>query len=460
MKHIQFSKYLLLILIFSNFLFAVSTQNSQVVDEGMVHILFGAFVAGVLLTFTPCVLPMVPILSSIIAGQGKSVSKTKAVYLSIFYVLGTAVTYALMGALAGATGEQLQSYFQNIWAIGAMVIIFVIMSLSMFGFYIIELPSSLQSKLNSKSNNIQGGSAITVFLLGMISALIIGACVSPVLISFLGVAISHGDPILGALTMFSMAMGMGVPLVLLGFGAGHLLPKAGAWMDRVTQLFGVMLLGLAIYLFNTLHLVSNLLPWGIFLIILSIYLGATKELKEEALGWRVFQKGVAVVMLIWGGILLVGAAYGGSNFLEPLPKASTVNIANSTTAVQLESSPFLTISSLEELEEKQEEAEEADKLLVIYFYTDWCPVCEKLTKTTFANKSVKEELKRNYIAIKVNMTDKEDKKSQEIKKRFKIFGPPSLVFFDRDGEELKDENIYGYQEPDEFFDYLEIIAEE
>ena len=460
MKHSQFARYALLLLIFSNLLFAISTQTVETTDQGVVHILFGAFVAGVLLTFTPCVLPMVPILSSIIAGQGKSISKTKAVYLSLFYVLGTAVTYALMGALAGATGEQLQSYFQNVWAIGGMIIIFVIMALAMFGFYIIELPSSIQSKLSSKSQNIQGGSATMVFLLGMISALIIGACVSPVLISFLGVAISHGDPLLGALTMFSMAMGMGVPLVLLGFGAGHLLPKAGAWMDRVTQLFGVMLLGLAIYLFNTLHLVSNLLPWGIFLVILSIFLGATKELKENTKGWRVFQKGIAVVMLIWGGLLLVGAAYGEDDFLEPLPKASTLTIANGTTSVIAQSTPFLAINSLEELEQKQEEAEDADKLLVIYFYTDWCPVCEKLKKTTFMDDKVKAELKRNYVAVQVNMTDKENDKLQEIKKKFNIFGPPAFVFFDKDGEELKDESIYGYQEPAEFFDYLEIIDED
>ncbi len=460
MKHSQFFRYTLLILILSNFLFAISTQSVETTDQGVAHILLGAFLAGILLTFTPCVLPMIPILSSIIAGQGEDISKTKAVYLSLFYVLGTAVTYALMGALAGATGEQLQSYFQNIWAIGLMIVIFVVMALSMFGFYVIELPASLQSKLNSKSKNIQGGSATMVFLLGMLSALIIGACVSPVLISFLGVAISHGDPLLGASTMFSMAMGMGVPLVLLGFGAGHLLPKAGAWMDRVTQLFGVMLLALAIYLFNSLHLVSNLLPWGIFLVILSIYLGATKELKESTKGLEIFQKGVAVVMLIWGAILLVGSAYGEDNFLEPLPKASALSINSTTTSIKKDSSPFISITSLEELEQKKEEAEDADKLLVIYFYTDWCPVCAKLKRTTLIDSKVKEELKKSYIALKVNMTNKEDEKIQAIKKRFNIFGPPAFVFFNKESEELKDESIYGYQEPTEFFDYLEILDED
>jgi thiol:disulfide interchange protein DsbD len=435
-------------------------SDTQLVNQGILSIIFGAFIAGVLLTFTPCVLPMIPILSSIIAGQGEEISKAKAVSLSLFYVLGTAVTYALMGALAGATGEQLQSYFQNVWAVGAMVIIFIIMALSMFGLYNIELPSFIQSRLNSKSHNIKGGSASMVFLLGMVSALIIGACVSPMLISFLGVAISNGDPFLGAITMFSMALGMGVPLVILGLGAGHILPKAGAWMDKIKYFFGVMLLGVAIYLFNTLDLVSPLFPWGIFLVIIAIYLGAMDAINEPFNGWGKLQKGAGVVMLIWGTLLLVGAGYGESNPLAPLPKASTITVSNGDTPEHKKATPFTTIKSLDELESKKEEAEDTEKLLVIYFYTDWCPVCAKLKRTTFADSRVMSELKRNYVAVQVNMTDKENEKTQAIKKKFNIFGPPALVFFDREGEELKDENVYGYQEPDEFFDYLEIIAEE
>ncbi len=457
MNHRHLTRYMLLIFIFGSMLFA---SDAQLVNQGVVSIVFGAFVAGILLTFTPCVLPMIPILSSIIAGQGEDISKTKAVSLSLFYVLGTAVTYALMGALAGATGEQLQSYFQNVWAVGAMVIIFIIMALSMFGLYNIELPSFIQARLSSKSNSIKGGSAPMVFLLGMLSALIIGACVSPVLISFLGIAISNGDPFLGAVTMFSMALGMGVPLVALGFGAGHLLPKAGAWMDKIKYFFGVMLLGVAIYLFNTLHLLSPLFPWGIFLVIIAIYLGALDTIKEPFSGWKKFQKGAGVVMLIWGTLLLVGAGYGESNPLEPLPKVSVITVSNGDTPEHKKATPFTTIKSLDELESKKEEAEDTEKLLVIYFYTDWCPVCAKLKRTTFTDSRVISELKKNYVAVQVNMTDKEDEKIQAIKKQFNIFGPPALVFFDREGEELKDENLYGYQESDEFFDYLEIIAEE
>ena len=189
----------IIVVLLSNTLLA---SNDNVVTQSIMSTLLGAFFSGVLLTFTPCVLPMMPIVSSIIAGQGKDISKSKAVSLSLSYVLGTAVSYAIMGALAGATGEQLQSYFQNYLFIGFISLIFLVMSLSMFGLFTISLPSFLQTKLNSKSQNIQGGSLVSVFILGAITALILGACVSPVLISFLSVAIKTGDALLGALTMF------------------------------------------------------------------------------------------------------------------------------------------------------------------------------------------------------------------------------------------------------------------
>jgi thiol:disulfide interchange protein DsbD len=267
--------------LFSTFLFAGEGAVQSTMSIGL-----GAFISGVLLTFTPCVLPMVPIVSSIIAGQGVDVTKTKAVMLSVSYVLGTAATYATMGALAGATGEQLQSYFQNVWAITAISIVFVLMALSMFGLFTIQLPSFIQSKLNAETQGIKGGNIGMVFILGMISALILGACVSPVLISFLSVAISTSDTTLGALTMFFLALGMGVPLILLGFGAGYLVPKAGEWMDKVKYFFGVLLLGVAIEIFSTLELVNTLFLWGVYAVGISVYLGATQRLSLKSNGWE------------------------------------------------------------------------------------------------------------------------------------------------------------------------------
>ena len=433
---------------------------AEATAQSTVGIMLGAFVSGVLLTFTPCVLPMVPIVSSIIAGQGKEVTKTKAMMLAVAYVLGTAVTYALMGALAGATGEQLQSYFQNVWAIGAMTLVFVIMALSMFGFFTIQLPSFIQSRLNAGSQGMKGGSFIPVFLLGMVSALILGACVSPVLISFLSVAISTSDAILGAMTMFFLAMGMGVPLILLGVGAGYLVPKAGMWMDKVKYFFGTLLLGVSIWIFSNLDLVNILFLWGVYTVGIAIYLGVTQGLSLKATGWQTLQKVVATVLLIWGTILMVGAGFGEHNIYKPLPKMS-VTVVGAVNAKTEQSSdfPFENIANITAYDIKRRQAMDEEKTMIIYFYTDTCPVCKHLKDTTFKDPRVQKKLKKAYVAVGVNMSDGTDKKISELKKMFGIFGPPGFVFISSDGKEMEDEKFYGYQEPEEFYDTLDLLAE-
>jgi len=434
------------------------------VEQSTMGIMLGAFVSGVLLTFTPCVLPMVPIVSSIIAGQGEDVTKTKAVALAAAYVFGTAVTYAIMGALAGATGEQLQSYFQNVWAIGAMTLVFVLMALSMFGLFTIQLPSFIQSRLNAESQGMKGGNFIPVFLLGMVSALILGACVSPVLISFLSVAIATSDATLGALTMFSLALGMGVPLILLGFGAGFLVPKAGMWMDKVKYFFGVLLLGVAIEIFSNLELVNTLLLWGTYAVGIAVYLGATQALSSESNGWAKLQKAVATVLLIWGTILMVGAGYGEQDIWHPLPK-TVVNVVGGGDGKSRLSGemPFEEIPNITAYDIKRRQAMDEGKTMILFFHTDTCPVCKHLRDTTFKDPRVKQILKDKYIAVSVNMTPKENEKAQrqmvELKKKFGIFGPPGFVFIDSDGKEMKDEKFYGYMEPEEFYDTLDLIAE-
>jgi len=444
----------------SAFLFAGDS-----VAQSTIGIMLGAFISGVLLTFTPCVLPMVPIVSSIIAGQGKDVTKTKAVMLAGTYVFGTAVTYAIMGALAGATGEQLQSYFQNVWAIGAMTLVFVLMALSMFGLFTIQLPSFIQSRLNAESQGMKGGSFIPVFLLGMVSALILGACVSPVLISFLSVAISTSDATLGALTMFSLALGMGVPLILLGFGAGFLVPKAGMWMDKVKYFFGVLLLGVAIEIFSTLELINTLLLWGTYAVGIAVYLGATQALSSESNGWAKLQKAVATMLLIWGTILMVGAGYGEQDIWHPLPK-TVVNVVGGEGNGKPRLSgamPFEEIPNITAYDIKRREAMDEGKTLIMFFHTDTCPVCKHLRDTTFKDPRVQQILRDKYVAISVNMTPKKNAKAQrqmeELKKKFGIFGPPGFVFIDSDGKEMKDEQFYGYLEPEEFYDTLDLIAE-
>lgn len=444
-------------------LFFLLSSTSLFAGESMfvqstIHMMLGAFVAGILLTFTPCVLPMVPIVSSVIAGQGENITKTKAVILSVSYVLGTAVTYALMGALAGATGEQLQSYFQNIWAISAMSMVFVVMSLSMFGLFTIELPSFIQSKLNAESQGLKGGKLGMVFLLGMISALILGACVSPILISFLSVAISSSDPVLGAMTMFFLALGMGVPLILLGVGAGYILPKAGAWMEKVKYVFGALLLGVAIEIFSTLELVNTLLLWGIYAVGVSIYLGATQALDSESSGWKKLQKALATVLLIWGTILMVGAGYGEQDIYHPLPKTSVTYLQDGK--VKLSGAlPFEEIANITAYDIKRRQAMDENKTMVVFFHTDTCPVCKHLRDTTFKDQRVQEKLQKDYVAVSVNMSDKTDIKIEEIKQMFQVFGPPGFVFIGPNGKEIKDAKFYGYQEPEEFYDTLDLIAE-
>ncbi len=446
-------------------LLAVSTllfaANGGVVEKGAGELVLGSFAAGLLLTFTPCVLPMVPILSSIIVGQGEGLSKTKSVLLSVAYVLGTAVTYALMGALAGATGEQLQAYFQNAWAIGFVSLIFVLMALSMFGLYTIALPASVQSRLNAASSKIKGGSMPMVFLMGMLSALVLGACVSPILIAFLGVAIAQGSAWLGAVTMFFMALGMGLPLILLGFGMGHLLPKAGAWMDRVKQTFGVLLLATAIYLFNTLELIPPLLVWGLFLIVVSIFLGAFATVEARASGWWKLFKGLGIGLFVWGVLLLVGAAYGQKDPLHPLPESVTERSVQSGTSETVAPKAKITeVKNLEALRRIQREAVEAGKLLVLFFHSDLCGSCKKIIATTFKDPDVVEALEKDYILVGVDITHHDNSGTQAIKKHFHVFGPPTFIFFDRDGNEIEEQRLYGYQDPELFLDVLELLVEE
>jgi len=429
------------------------------VGTGVLSISLGAFISGVLLTFTPCVLPMVPIVSSIIAGQGSELTQKKAVMLSVSYVMGTALTYALMGALAGATGEQLQSYFQNIWAITAMTFVFILMALSMFGLFTIALPSFIQTKLNASSQGIKGGNIIMVFILGMISALILGACVSPVLISFLSVAISTSDATLGAITMFSLALGMGVPLILLGFGAGYLLPKAGMWMDKVKYFFGVLLLGVAIEIFSSLELVNTLFLWGTYLIGIAIYLGATQALDIVSSGWSKLKKSIATVLFIWGTLLLIGAGYGGYNIWQPLPSLSIKTLEVEEKMPLSGELPFEEIRSIYTYERKRQEAIAKGKPMVLFFHTDTCPVCKHLRETTFKDARVQKKLKESYMALAVNISDKSNEAIKALRKKFKVFGPPSFVFVDAEGEVLDSDTFYGYQNALDFYDTLDLIAE-
>ncbi len=418
-------------------------------------LLVGAFVAGIGLTFTPCVLPLIPILSSVIAGQGEQTSKAKAGWLAVVYVLGTAVTYALMGAFAGATGDQLQAYFQNVWAIGIMATVFVLMALAMFGLYEIQMPSFIQSRMQEKSQGLKGGSTPMVFVLGLLSALIVGACVSPVLISFLGVAIAQGSASLGALIMFSMALGMGIPLVILALGAGHLLPKAGLWMDKVKYVFGVMLLAVAIYLLGVLPQVPVLVLWAALFIVVAIYFGATQSLPETASGWQKFIKGIGTLLLVWGILALIGGLYGQRDILQPLPKSLFASQSTGLASVaNVDTHLFKRVNDEAELETKLAQAQSEGKFVVIDYYADWCVDCVRMEKTTFVDATVQAQLKDRFVLLQVDLTDPNNADRKALKKRYGVFGPPAMLFIDPNGQQITDKAFYGYKSPSEFIGHI------
>ena len=295
-------------------------------NAGFWWLVITAFGTGLLLTFTPCVLPLIPILSSIVIGDGRG-SRMRGGTLSIIYVFGTVLAYATVGWIAGATGDQLQAYFQNAWAIGIMAAVFVLMSLSLFGLYEIRMPTAFESRIQESSTKIGGGKVGAVLVLGILSALVVSACVSPLLISALGIAIARADPYLGAAMMTSMALGMGVILIAIGFGVGIALPKAGPWMDRLKQAFGVLVLGVAIYLLGNLPQVPVLLLWGALFIVTGVYMGASQELPADAGGWRYFCKGIGLVLLIWGILSLIGGMLGSRDVLQPLPQIAALSQA-------------------------------------------------------------------------------------------------------------------------------------
>jgi thiol:disulfide interchange protein DsbD len=424
-----------------------------------------AFGAGLLLTFTPCVLPMVPILSGVIVGtEGTHVTKLRGGLLSYSYVLGTALTYTVAGAVAGATGAQLQAYFQTPWAIGTFATLLVLLSFSMFGFYQLQVPSSIQSLLHHHSSRAHqqarqwlGGEMIGAFFLGLISALIIGACVSPVLVSVLGGAILAQDPVLGGGIMFALAHGQGAILVALGVGAGFLLPRVGKWMDSVKHLFGALLIAVAIYLLGYLPQVPVLFLWAAFFIICGVYLGATQSLPEAASGWRYLWKGVGTFLLIWGVLALLGGFAGNRDFLHPLPLSSLSTGMMPATGgpgtAATEGHLFERVNSLNDLENRLAAAKAAGKPVIVDYYADWCTDCLRMEKATFADPRVRQAL-AGFARLQPDVTRTGDNEVEAMKKRFRVYGPPAMVLLDARGEPASAGPIYGFHDADDLLSLL------
>lgn len=410
--------------------------------------LLAFFVAGLLLAFTPCVFPMVPILSGIIAGQAARMTTRRAFWLSLVYVLAMAVTYTIAGVLAGLFGQNLQALFQNPWILSVFIGVFIVLALSMFGFFELQLPASLQTRLSKASSAQKGGSLAGVAVMGFLSALIVGPCVAPPLAAALIVIGASGSAVLGGAALFALSMGMGVPLILFGMSAGKWVPRAGQWMSAIKAAFGVGLLALAVWMLE--RIVQGpviLLLWGTLAIASGVYMGAFERIAENASGWRRLWKSLGLLLFLIGVLEIIGAASGNDDWLRPLKKLGVAGGVASGQQVEMQR-----IKSLQDLDAAVLRASQAGKPVMLDFYADWCVECLRMERNTFSEPGVQALLsKMQPLQADVTSNDKVD---QALMSNFNIIGPPAILFFDRNGKELPEFRLVGYFNPREFSAHL------
>jgi thiol:disulfide interchange protein DsbD len=399
-------------------------------------VLLTFFGLGLLLAFTPCVLPMVPILSGIIAGQGSGVTTGRAFALSLSYVLGMAVMNTLAGVAAAAAGQQIQALFQQPWIIVLFSLIFVALALSMFGLFTIQMPASLQTRLSDVSNRQRAGTFGGVAVMGALSALIVSACVAPPLFAALAVIAQTGDMVRGGSALFVMSLGMGVPLLVIGTSAGRLLPKAGGWMDTVKKLFGVLMLAVAAWMLS--RLVED--RWSLLLWAVPASIGAWllfNEFKTRSVtSW--VMRGLGAVLGLYALSLIAGVFLGGRDPLAPIPQLSKPQ----------KTLEFTRIKTVEDLDRAIATAAAEGRPAMLDFYADWCVSCKEMERYTFTDAAVQAAL-ANAVLLKADVTAN-DEADQALLRRFEIFGPPTIAFWGRDGVERKNYRVVGFMKADEF----------
>jgi thiol:disulfide interchange protein DsbD len=424
-----------------------NTRIAQLFKDGSFWLIIASFFGfGLLLSLTPCVFPMIPILSGIIVGRGHKITHMHGFILSLAYVLGMAVTYAVAGVAAGYSGALISSALQTPWVLGSFAALFVILSLSMFGFYELQLPAALQSRLTDTSNKLHGGHLSGVFAMGALSAIIMGPCVAaPLAGALLYISQTH-DAVLGGAALFFLALGMGVPLLLVGASAGVLLPKAGAWMEAVKRFFGVMMLGMAIWIISpVIPVAAHMLLWAALLIFSAIYLHALDPLPPNAHVLRKLGKGLGLLALLLGAAYLVGALSGSRDMLRPLGNLGR-GVAEAPATLRFER-----VKSSAELDARIAKA--AGKTVMLDFYADWCVSCKEMDRFTFSDAAVQAQLKGTLLLqADVTANDADDK---ALLQRFQLFGPPATLFFDKQGKELADHRVTGFQDAKTFLQSLQ-----
>ena len=442
---------------------AEQDRLAQLIKNGNIVWMFLSFIGfGMLLTFTPCVLPMVPIISGIIVGQGRKLTTGHAFALSLVYVVAMAFTYAIAGVVVGLAGSNIQIALQNTWVLVGFSLVFVALSLSMFGFYELQMPGALQSWFNQHSSKQQGGAFAGVAIMGALSALICGPCITAPLVAALIFIGESGSALRGGLALFALGLGMGVPLLIIGTSAGRLVPKAGAWMERVKHVFGVMMLAVAIwFIARVIPGPLTLALWAALAIVCGVYLGAL-ETHAPPRHLNKLWRGLGLLTLLYGLILLVGAAMGGDDPLKPLAPLASRGGMMAASAAQPGAAPavpsgsalhFKRIKTVADLDRELAAASAAHTPVMLDFAADWCVSCKEMDHDTYTAPAVQAALAK-VVLLQADVTANDDD-DQALYKRFGIFGPPSIMFFGTDGQELKSYRVVGFLGPADFLKRLQ-----
>ena len=408
------------------------------------------FGLGLLLTFTPCVLPMIPILSSIIVGSGDKISTGRAFSLSLVYVLAMAATYTVAGVLVGLSGENIQGILQHPFVLSAIALLFVILAASMFGMFEFQMPAFVQNRLSAVSNKQKSGSFGGVATMGFLSALIVGPCITAPLVGALIYIGQTGDAVLGGAALFALSMGMGLPLLIIGTTFGKFLPRAGAWMDTTKAVFGVLLLGLAIYMLDrVIPTWATMLLSALLLISVGMFMGAFESLPTGAKGWHRVSKGFGYASIVYGTLLLVGVATGTGSLFQPI---QGLTVANSEVSAQQQHATFQRVKSVEQLKVALSDAQANNKPVMLDFYADWCISCKEMEKFTFTDQKVAAQMNQ-AILLQADVT-KNDALDKELMKEFGIYGPPAIILYDKNGVEQASSRVVGFMSADKFSNVL------